>query len=138
MHTPYQLLRHSERVSQDLKASFSFGAQCASARAVGLLLAIPQHSFPDGEIVMSLQSNQQNDVFVHEIRSALTVAKVHVQMLTRRQWPLDPAERDHLISRLMLVDEAMNRAAKHVAKFVETSHRGDDGEQNGSESVHDR
>ena len=87
---------------------------------------------------MSLQSNQQNDAFVHEIRSALTVAKVHVQMLTRRQWPLDPAERDHLLSRLTIVDEAMNRAAKHVAKFVEASRRTDDGERNGSESGPDR
>ena len=74
---------------------------------------------------MPLQSKQQNDAFVHDIRSALTVAKVHVQMLTRRQWPLEPAERDHLITRLTIVDEAMNRATKHVAKFIEETDRDD-------------
>ncbi len=85
---------------------------------------------------MSIQSRSQNDAFIHEVRSALTIAKVHVQLLARRSWPMEPADRDHLISRLTIVDEAMNRAARHVAKFVEETHRSDDLDENDQTTGH--
>lgn len=43
---------------------------------------------------------------------------------------MEPADRDHLITRLNIVDDAMNRAARHVAKFVEETHRSDDPDEN--------
>jgi hypothetical protein len=63
------------------------------------------------------------DLFIHEIRTALTVVKIHAQSLARTQWSVNAEERSHLTSRLKCIDDAANRAAKHVADLVEANAR---------------
>ncbi len=65
------------------------------------------------------RSRPPNEAFSHEMRSALTVAKLHVQLLTRRKWPLDAPEREHLVTRLKLVNDAVDRMMRQVIRFEE-------------------
>ncbi len=74
----------------------------------------------------SFQSLRGKDIFIHEIRTALTVAKVQVQLLARRHWSLDAPEQQRLTQGLAIANDAVDRASQHVAELNEDADLGSD------------
>lgn len=61
------------------------------------------------------------DHSANEVRVALTIIKTHAQLLARRRWDLGDSEREHLLSRLRTIDQAVNRAVEGLASLLQVA-----------------